>query len=143
VPIIMPINIQLFYHPCINPIFTFSSVKNRTDDHFRLIFMLQNFHVSFDTLEEACRTWGVEKVMLFGSALRDDFSDTSDIDLLLEFKPDIVHSLFSYDRMHNDFRRAFDREVDIVNLQGLLSSRNEHRKHNILSSAKDFYVLQS
>ena len=105
--------------------------------------MQQNFHVSFTALEEACRRWGVEKVMLFGSALRDDFTEKSDIDLLLEFKADVVHSLFSYDRMHIDFRRAFDREVDIVNLQGLLSSRNEHRKHNILSSAKEFYVLQS
>jgi predicted nucleotidyltransferase len=102
----------------------------------------QNFQVSYDAFEEACRKWGVEKVMLFGSVLREDFTEKSDIDLLLQFKPDVVHSLFTYDRMHNDFRRAFDREVDIVNLQGLLSSRNEHRKQNILTSAKDFYVLQ-
>ncbi len=103
--------------------------------------MQQNFHVSFDALDEACRKWGVEKVMLFGSALREDFTETSDIDLLLQFNPDVIHSLFTYDRMRGDFRKAFDREVDIVNLQGLLSSRNEHRKRNILSSAKDLYVL--
>jgi predicted nucleotidyltransferase len=105
--------------------------------------MHQNFHVSYDALGEACRRWGVEKVKLFGSVLRDDFSEKSDIDLLLEFKPDVVHSLFEYDRMRDDFRRAFDREVDIVNLQGLLSSRNELRKRNIISSAQDFYVLPS
>lgn len=116
---------------------------NLSNTWFGLEFMQTNFHVSYDALEEACRKWGVEKVMLFGSVLRDDFTDQSDIDLLLQFKPDVVHSLFTYDRMHDDFRKAFDREVDIVNLQGLQSSRNEIRKHNIISSAKDFYVLQS
>ena len=105
--------------------------------------MQQNFHIAYNLLEAACRKWGVERVMLFGSALRDDFTSQSDIDLLLEFKPDIMHSLFTYDRMRNDFRRAFDREVDIVNLQGLMASRNERRKHNILSAARELYVLQS
>src|SRR5439155_25780841 len=105
--------------------------------------MDQNFHVAYNLLEAACRTWGVERVMLFGSALRDDFTSGSDIDLLLEFKPDVVHSLFTYDRMRNDFRRAFDREVDIVNLQGLMASRNERRKRNILSAARELYVLPS
>jgi hypothetical protein len=105
--------------------------------------MEQNFHVSYPALEEACRKWGVDRVMLFGSAVRDDFTDTSDIDLLLQFKPEVVHSLFTYDRMKSDFAHAFDREVDIVNLQGLLESKNERRKQNILSSAKEFYVLQS
>jgi len=108
-----------------------------------LEFMQTNFHVSYADLESACRKWGVEKVMLFGSALREDFTDQSDIDLLLQFKPEVVHSLFTYDKMHDDFRKAFDREVDLVNLQGLQSSRNEIRKNSIISSAKDFYVLQS
>jgi uncharacterized protein len=105
--------------------------------------MQQTFHVAYNLLEAACRKWGVERVLLFGSALRDDFTNQSDIDLLLDFKPEIVHSLFSYDRMRNDFRGAFDREVDIVNLQGLLASRNERRKKNILLSAKEIYVLPS
>ena len=105
--------------------------------------MNAQFHISYDALAEACKTWGVEKVMLFGSALRDDFTDESDIDLLLQFKPDTIHSLFDYDKMHSDFQRAFDREIDLTNLQGLLSSRNERRKRNIISNAKDLYVLQS
>jgi predicted nucleotidyltransferase len=104
--------------------------------------MQQNFHITYNLLEAACRKWGVEKVMLFGSALRDDFTSKSDIDLLLDFKPDVIHSLFSYDRMRNDFQSAFDREVDIVNIQGLLTSRNERRKHNILSAAREIYVLR-
>ena len=105
--------------------------------------MNPNIHVAYNKLESACRVWGVERVFLFGSALRDDFTSESDIDLLLEFKPDVVHSLFTYDRMRSDFQRAFDREVDIVNMQGLLASRNERRKRNILSAAREIYVLPS
>lgn len=100
------------------------------------------FEVSYDALESACKKWGVEKVMLFGSVIRDDFTPESDIDLLIRFKPGTVHSLFKRDEMFRDFRSAFDREIDLVNYEGILSSRNEHRKRSILSSAQDFYVVR-
>jgi predicted nucleotidyltransferase len=80
--------------------------------------------------------------MLFGSVLRDDFSPTSDIDLLIQFRPGTVHSLFKRDEMLHDFRSAFDREIDLVNYEGILASRNERRKRNILSSAQEFYVVR-
>lgn len=100
------------------------------------------FEVSYDALERACQKWGVEKVMLFGSVLRDDFSPASDIDLLVQFKTGTIHSLFKRDEMIRDFRSAFDRDIDLVNYEGILSSRNEHRKNSILSSAQDFYVVR-
>jgi predicted nucleotidyltransferase len=34
-----------------------------------------------------CREHNIRKLSLFGSALRDDFSDQSDIDILVEFVP--------------------------------------------------------
>ena len=35
-----------------------------------------------------CCRWGVSELALFGSALRGDFSSTSDVDELVSFKPD-------------------------------------------------------
>ena len=38
-------------------------------------------------LAESCRRNGVRKLALFGSVLTDHFSDTSDVDVLVEFEP--------------------------------------------------------
>lgn len=32
-----------------------------------------------------CRKWGVRKLSFFGSVVRDDFTDQSDVDVLVEF----------------------------------------------------------
>ncbi len=40
-----------------------------------------------DRLASICRTYGIRRLAAFGSALRDDFSSESDIDLLVEFEP--------------------------------------------------------
>ena len=44
-------------------------------------------------LASLCNAHGVRRLALFGSALRDDFSPDSDIDLLVEFSPDRVPGL--------------------------------------------------
>jgi predicted nucleotidyltransferase len=40
-----------------------------------------------DQLAEFCRRNGVKRLALFGSILTDRFSDTSDVDVLVEFSP--------------------------------------------------------
>ena len=40
--------------------------------------------VDFDALAAVCRDHGVRGLALFGSVLRDDFTPTSDIDVLVE-----------------------------------------------------------
>ena len=39
------------------------------------------------SLKTLCNSYHVEKMYLFGSALNSNFSDTSDIDFLVKFKP--------------------------------------------------------
>jgi predicted nucleotidyltransferase len=99
--------------------------------------------VDRDALALVCRKWGIGSVALFGSALRDDFSPQSDIDLLIEYLPGTRHSLFQYGYMNDDFERVFGRKVDLVRAAGLRTSRNEIRKQNIFSSAKPLYVANA
>jgi predicted nucleotidyltransferase len=99
--------------------------------------------VDRNALAEVCRKWGIRSVALFGSALRDDFTAESDIDLLLEYFPDSKVSLFDYGYMNEDFQRIFGREVDLVQAEGLRTSRNYIRREDIFSSAKQFYVANS
>jgi predicted nucleotidyltransferase len=46
-------------------------------------------------LAALCNKYGVAKLSLFGSVLRDDYDpDRSDIDVLVEFQPNASKSLF-------------------------------------------------
>jgi predicted nucleotidyltransferase len=40
-----------------------------------------------EKIEAFCRKWKVQRMWLFGSALRDDFGPESDVDVLVEFAP--------------------------------------------------------
>ena len=51
-----------------------------------------------EEIAEACQRYGIERLFIFGSALRDDFRHgDSDIDLLVEFGPvDISRKFHAY-----------------------------------------------
>jgi len=66
-----------------------------------------------------CRERGIRKLSLFGSVLREDFSPTSDVDVLVEFLPGRTPGLafFGY---AEDLASIFGRNVDL-NTPGFLS----------------------
>lgn len=65
---------------------------------------------------EACRRFGVARMYVFGSALRDDYRpDDSDIDLLVEFGPMTPFELVdAYFDLLDELRRILDAPVDLV-----------------------------
>jgi predicted nucleotidyltransferase len=48
--------------------------------------MASHIDVAHDALAEFCRRNGIRKLALFGSVLTERFSDSSDIDVLVEFE---------------------------------------------------------
>ena len=65
-------------------------------------------------LAELCRTWGIRELAIFGSALRPDFGPSSDVDLLVEFEPDLVLG-FRIFALERELSRLFGgRRVDLV-----------------------------
>ncbi|MDZ7309553.1 MAG: nucleotidyltransferase domain-containing protein [candidate division KSB1 bacterium] len=54
----------------------------------------------------------MRKLSLFGSILRDDFRDDSDIDVLVEFEPGHVPGL-RFIRMERELSELFARKVDL------------------------------
>ena len=57
----------------------------------------------------------VERLGLFGSALRQDFSPTSDVDILVVFDSGENIDLFDkYFELKEHLEKIFDREVDLV-----------------------------
>jgi hypothetical protein len=62
----------------------------------------------------------VHKLSLFGSALRDDFTPESDIDLLAEFEPDQLPSIFELVDIQERLSKFFEeREVDLRTYEDL------------------------
>jgi uncharacterized protein len=71
-----------------------------------------------------CRKYGVARLYVFGSALREDFrSDESDVDLLVDFGHMDGHSkAHAYFDMLDELRDLFGTEIDLV-MAGAVKNR--------------------
>ncbi len=47
-----------------------------------------------EALDPFCRSWKITELAFFGSVLREDFGEQSDIDILVTFASDATPSLF-------------------------------------------------
>lgn len=67
-------------------------------------------------LREICRAFGVQRLEMFGSALRGDFDpERSDVDFLVEFAPLPAGSYSSnYFGLMEALEQLFERPVDLV-----------------------------
>ena len=86
-----------------------------------------------------CKRWKVAELALFGSAVREDFSRRSDVDVLVSFARGSDWSLFDHIQMSLELKEAFGREVDLVSRGALEQSRNALLRSEILGSARVVY----
>jgi predicted nucleotidyltransferase len=93
-----------------------------------------------DAISAFCRRWNIREFALFGSALRDDFKDASDIDVLVQFREGMRYTLFDLARMSQDLEEIFQRNVDLLDRRAVESSPNHIRRDNILQSAQVIYA---
>ena len=91
-------------------------------------------------IADFCRRWKVVEFSLFGSALREDFHPDSDIDVLVTFAPNTRVSLFDLVDMEDELKTVFGREVDLVEKDSILQSKNYIRRKNILENTKVIYA---
>ena len=94
--------------------------------------------IAFDSAGVAafCRKWRVTELALFGSVLRDDFGDGSDVDVLVTFAPEASWDYFDWADMTEDLEAVFGRKVDLVEKDGL---RNPFRRHSIMTTMEVVY----
>ncbi len=77
--------------------------------------MLPNITLHQTELSRNCARFGVKRLELFGSALREDFSSSSDLDFLVEFEPEHPMSMFDrYFGLKEALEQLFQRPVDLV-----------------------------
>lgn len=66
-----------------------------------------------ESVAEFCRSYGIRRLALFGSVLRDDFRLDSDIDVLVEFNPQASIGLFALVAMELELSDILGRKVDL------------------------------
>ncbi len=101
--------------------------------------MTAHIAIPTDKLTLFCERWGIVKLALFGSVLRDDFGPNSDIDILAGFDEAARHTLFDMDRMEEELKDIFGRDVDLVSWRSVEMSPNYLRRKAILQSAELVY----
>ncbi|MGB3493147.1 MAG: nucleotidyltransferase domain-containing protein [Elainellaceae cyanobacterium] len=97
------------------------------------------FSISNDDIATFCQHWEITHLALFGSVLRDDFKDESDIDLLIAFTPEARQGLLTLAKIKHELESLLKRPVDIVVKSSIESSENWIRRHEILGSAQTIY----
>lgn len=55
-----------------------------------------------EQIADFCRRRHIRRLAVFGSALRSDFNEASDIDILVEFEPEHIPGLFGMARMERE-----------------------------------------
>lgn len=89
-------------------------------------------------INDLCRRYGIAKLSLFGSAARGQMGPGSDVDLLVEFKPDSKASSFDLVDMQAELSALFgNRKVDIASPRIL---ENPFRRRTILQDLKTIYA---
>jgi predicted nucleotidyltransferase len=78
-----------------------------------------NLNISPQTIAAFCQRNGIAELSLFGSALRPDFRPDSDVDILVEFQPEIRVGFMAFSRMQRELSELLQRRVDLVSKKGL------------------------
>ena len=91
---------------------------------------------SRQAIEDLCRRHRIRRLSLFGSVLREDFAETSDIDVLVEFDPGARVTFFSLSRVEDDLSRLFGRRADLH----MGRSLSPHLRDRVLAQARELYV---
>jgi uncharacterized protein len=88
-----------------------------------------------------CRKHRVEQLAVFGSVLRDDFRENSDLDFLVKFEGDDAGPWMSrLTGLQEDLSRLLKRPVDVIDWKAVEHSRNPYRRKAILGEMKLLYV---
>jgi uncharacterized protein len=91
-------------------------------------------------IEVFCRRYGIRRLSLFGSVLRDDFCPDSDLDVLADFDEHVDPGLMDIVAMERELSGILGRKVDLVDRQEVQRSDNYIRRRHILSTAETVYV---
>ena len=88
-----------------------------------------------ERLHAFCRAHGIRRLGLFGSALRGQLRPDSDIDLLVEFKPNRTPGLLGIAQLELELAELLSRPVDLRTLGDL----SRYFRDEVAAKARTLY----
>ena len=99
--------------------------------------MKNGISLAYNDVINLCKKYYIIELSIFGSSIRDDFTQSSDVDILVSFDKSSKITLFDIIELENEFTKLFGRNVDVVEKESL---KNPIRKDKILSSREIIYA---
>lgn len=95
-----------------------------------------------EQIESLCLRYGVRRLDVFGSAIRDDFDVAkSDVDMVVDFnRPASGGSLEQYFGLKEDMEHLLGRPVDLIELKAMADTR---LKRLIVKNKAPLYAAQA
>jgi len=93
--------------------------------------------IDLEELQKVARDYQVSEISVFGSSIRENMSQDSDVELLITFAAEADVSLFDVMEFEDRPREIFGRPVDIVEPDSLT---NPVRRRSILASTERLYA---
>ena len=100
------------------------------------MILISKLDLPIKAIEELCQLYKVHELAMFGSVLTDRFSEKSDIDLLVEFKPEVKIGLIKFIQFQHELSALIARPVDLVPKAGL----KPLIRQSVLDSAQVLYA---
>ena len=92
--------------------------------------------IPMDRIAEFCKRNRVRRLSLFGSVLREDFTPTSDIDVLVEFEPGTRIGFFGFQGLEDELSALLGRRVDL----NTPNSLSRYFRDQVLREARTLHV---
>ena len=99
-----------------------------------------NLGIGAEKIADFCRRWKINRLAIFGSAVRGELRPDSDIDLLVTFRSDADWTMFDHFTMEEELSQLFGREVDLISIKALEENPNPIYRREILDSARQIYA---
>lgn len=96
----------------------------------------QNLNIPDEALRDFCAKHHIRTLKIFGSALRNDFTPESDIDLLVEFESGTRIGLFGFHEVEAELAGLVGRRVDLNTADSL----SKYFREEVLAEAETLYV---
>jgi len=108
-------------------------MKNAPAYNISLDITNPNLAVPEKAIRIFCRKWKIGSFRFYGSIMRDDFRPDSDIDVLVEYRPNAHHTIHDLFEMRRELEHLFGRRVDLADRRSVNASPNYIRRKGILS----------
>lgn len=100
--------------------------------------LADELQVDRERLAEVCEGHGVERLEVFGSFGRGDAEASSDLDILVTFRPG-AHGGLAFVALHQELESLFGRRVDLLTRRSVERSPNKYFRRFALRRTEPIY----